>query len=443
MSTNQKFISPFTPNTDQDKKKMLDAIGVTNVEELFLDIPEQNRNPSLNLPAPTSELELRREIEKMASQNQTPGEYSCFLGAGSYRHFVPAVVRQIASRSEFMTAYTPYQPEISQGTLQAHYEFQSLVCQLTGMEVANSGMYDGSTSLAEAALMAVRVTKRNRISILESVSPFQKRVIDTYVEAPGIEIDSVQNSIESVPEETAALIVQQPNFYGYIEDLDRLSKIAHANGALLIVSCDPLSLAMFKSPSDYDADIVVSEGQTLGISPTFGGPYVGFFSCKKKYIRQMPGRIVGKTTDTNGKTGYVLTLQTREQHIRREKATSNICTSVGLIALMSTVYMACQGKKGLPHVAELCYHKAHYLAKLIENLPGYSIPIKGTFFREFVVQCPLPPSEINRKLERYKIIGGLDISDRVPNGMLFCCTELNSRSEIEHLAKALSEIGKL
>ena len=211
----------------------------------------------------------------------------------------------------------------------------------------------------------------------------------------------------------------------------------------MIVSCDPLSLAMFKSPSDYDADIVVSEGQTLGISPTFGGPYVGFFSCKKKYIRQMPGRIVGKTTDTNGKTGYVLTLQTREQHIRREKATSNICTSVGLIALMSTVYMACQGKKGLPHVAELCYHKAHYLAKLIENLPGYSIPIKGTFFREFVVQCPLPPSEINRKLERYKIIGGLDISDRVPNGMLFCCTELNSRPEIEHLAKALSEIGKL
>ena len=443
MSTNQKFISPFTPNTDQDKKKMLDAIGVTNVEELFLDIPEQNRNPSLNLPAPTSELELRREIEKMASQNQTPGEYSCFLGAGSYRHFVPAVVRQIASRSEFMTAYTPYQPEISQGTLQAHYEFQSLVCQLTGMEVANSVMYDGSTSLAEAALMAVRVTKRNRISILESVSPFQKRVIDTYLEAPGIEIDSVQNSIESIPEETAALIVQQPNFYGYIEDLDRLSKIAHANGALLIVSCDPLSLAMFKSPNDYDADIVVSEGQTLGISPTFGGPYVGFFSCKKKYIRQMPGRIVGKTTDTNGKTGYVLTLQTREQHIRREKATSNICTSVGLIALMSTVYMACQGKKGLPHVAELCYHKAHYLAKLIENLPGYSIPIKGTFFREFVVQCPLPPSEINRKLERYKIIGGLDISDRVPNGMLFCCTELNSRSEIEHLAKALSEISKL
>lgn len=302
MSINSKFISPFTPNTDQDKKKMLDAIGVRDVEELFLDIPVEQRNPTLNLPAPTSELELRREIEEMASQNYTPGEYSCFLGAGSYRHFVPAVVRQIASRSEFMTSYTPYQPEISQGTLQAHYEFQSLVCQLTGMEVANSGMYDGSTSLAEAALMAVRITKRNRISILDSVSPFQKQVIDTYIEAPGIEIDSVNSTIESIHEDTACLIVQQPNFFGYIEDLDRLSKIAHENGALLVVSCDPLSLAMFKSPSEYDADIVVSEGQTLGISPTFGGPYVGFFSCKKKYIRQMPGRIVGKTTDTNGTT---------------------------------------------------------------------------------------------------------------------------------------------
>ncbi len=435
------FTSPYTPNTDEDRRRMLDAIGVDSVYELFLDIPPENRSPGLDLPPPASELELRREIEAMAEMNATPGKYSCFLGGGSYRHFVPAIVRQVASRSEFMTSYTPYQPEVAQGTLQAHYEFQSMVCQLTGMEVANAGMYDGSTSLAEAVLMATRVTRRDRIAILDTVSPHLRSVIETYVEAPGLKMDVVSPKATDLPDDTACLVVQQPNFFGYIEDMSALSEAAHSIGALLVVTCDPLSLAMFKPPSEYDADIVVAEGQALGVAPTYGGPYVGFFACKQKYMRQMPGRIVGRTQDTKGRTGYVLTMQTREQHIRRETATSNICTSVGLIALMSTVYMAAQGRQGLRHVSELCYHKAHYAASLIRDIPGYSIPMEGTFFREFVVECPRPPSEINERLIEHGIIGGLDVSDQVHNGMLVCCTEVNSRDEIEGLAKALAEVG--
>ncbi len=435
------FTSPYTPNTDSDRRAMLDAIGVDSVDDLFSDIPAAHRNPELDLPPPTSELELRREIEAMAGENVTPGRYPSFLGGGSYRHFVPAVVRQIASRSEFMTSYTPYQPEVSQGTLQAHYEFQSMVCQLTGMEVANAGMYDGATSMAEAVLMAARLTRRDRVAVLDTVSPYYRDVLATYVQAPGLRIDTVPPGDETLAGGTACLVVQQPGFLGYLGDLEALSRRAHDSGALLIVVADPISLAMFKPPGDYDADIVVAEGQALGIAPTYGGPYVGIFACKQRYVRQMPGRIVGRTVDSLGRTGYVLTLQAREQHIRREKATSNICTSVGLIALMSAVYMAAQGKRGLRHVAELCYHKAHYAASLIRDIPGYSLPIDGTFFREFVVRCPRPPAETNRMLLERGIIGGLDVSDQVPNGMLLCCTEVNSREEIDSLANALAEIG--
>jgi glycine dehydrogenase subunit 1 len=436
-----RFTSPYSPNTDADRRKMLDAIGVDSADELFQDIPAAHRNPTLDIPPPLSELELRREIEAMARQNAVPGEYACFLGAGSYRHFIPAVVRQIASRSEFMTGYTPYQPEVSQGTLQAHYEFQSMVCQLTGMEVSNAGMYDGATSMAEAVLMSSRLTKRDRVAVLDSVSPYYRDVLATYVRASGLRIDTVSAGQGTLGDDTACLVVQQPGFLGLMEDLDALARRAHDHGALLIVVADPISLGMFKPPSDYDADIVVAEGQSLGIAPMFGGPYVGIFACKQRYVRQMPGRIVGKTVDTRGRTGYVLTLQTREQHIRRERATSNICTSVGLIALMSAVYMAAQGKQGLRHIAELCYHKAHYAASLITDIPGYSLPLKGTFFREFVVQCPRPPQETNRRLLERGIIGGLDVSDQVPNGMLFCCTEVNSREEIDTLASALAEVG--
>ena len=434
------FTSPYTPNTDADRRKMLDAVGVDSADELFDDIPSEFRDPTLNIPPPTSEFELRREIEAMARANAVPGDYACFLGGGSYRHHVPAVVRQLAGRSEFMTSYTPYQPEVSQGTLQAHYEFQTMVCQLTGMEVANAGMYDGATSMAEGALMASRLTKRHAVAVLDSVSPAYVEVLKTYVQGPGLRVDTIAADGD-LADDVACLIVQQPNFLGYIEDVAALSELAHTRGALLLVAVDPVSLGLFKPPRDYDADIVVAEAQAMGVSPSFGGPYVGIFACKQKYIRQMPGRIVGRTVDVDGRTGYVLTLQTREQHIRREKATSNICTSVGLIALMSTIYMASMGRRGMGHVAETCYHKAHYAASLIDKIPGYSLAIEGTFFREFVVECPRSPAEINERLLDHKIIGGGDVSDRVPNGMLLCCTEVNTREEIEALAGALAEVG--
>ena len=436
-----EFTSPYSPNTESDRRQMLEAIGITSLDELFQDIPAQHRDPVLNLPPPRSEFELRRYVDGLAAMNKVPGDYACFLGAGSYRHHVPAVVRQITSRSEYMTSYTPYQPEVSQGTLQTEYEFQSLCAQLTGMEVANAGMYDGSTSVAEGVLMAARVTKRNRIAVLDTVSPTYREVLNTYVQAPGLKLDTLSNSQAGLEEGTACLVVQQPNFFGYMEDVEALSELAHSSGALLVMYVDPISLGMFKPPGDYDADIVASEGQSMGVPTTYGGPYVGIFACKERYVRQMPGRIVGKTVDTRGRTAYVLTLQTREQHIRRERATSNICTSVALVALTSTVYMAANGKRGMKHVAQLCYHKAHYAAALIDKVPGYSLPIDGTFFREFVVRCPLPPAQINESLLDYRIIGGLDVSSQIPKGMLICVTEMNSREEIEALASALSEIG--
>ena len=420
---------------------MLNAIGVDSVDELFSDIPEEHRNPTLDLPPPMSEFDLKRYFADLASMNKTPGEYACFLGAGSYRHHIPAIVRQLTSRSEFMTAYTPYQPEISQGTLQTEFEFQTLCAQLTGMDVANAGMYDGSTSLAEAVLMAARVTRRNHVAVLDSVSPAYISVLRTYTEAPGITIDVVSAENLATTEETACLVAQQPNFLGYMQDMHSLSQQAHNVGALSVVYADALSMAMFTPPGDYGADIVASEGQALGVPPTFGGPYVGIFACKQDYIRQMPGRIVGRTVDTQGRTAYVLTLQTREQHIRRERATSNICTSVALIALMTTVYMAANGRHGMRQTAELTYQKSHYLASLIQDIPGYSVVDGGIFFQEFVMQCPLSPSTLNERLLDYKIIGGLDISDRVDNGMLVCATEVNTREEIDSFACALTEIG--
>ena len=442
MMENGRFTSPYTPNTDDDRQRMLDAIGVRSFDDLVADIPAEHRNPPIDLPPPTSELELRREIGAMAEQNAVPGDYACFLGAGSYRHFIPAIVRSVATRSEFMTAYTPYQPEVSQGTLQAHYEFQSLVCQLTGMEVANAGMYDGATSMAEAALMAARVTKRDRVAVLDTVSPAYRQVLETFLDSQGIAIDTCSPGSVQVGAETACLLVQQPNFFGYFEDLEEMAEAAHSAGALLVVATDLTSLGMFRPPSEYDADIVVAEGQAIGVPPTFGGPYVGIFACKQKYVRQMPGRVVGKTVDTRGRDGYVLTLQTREQHIRRERATSNICTAVGLIALMTTLYMSSLGKQGLRRVAELCYHKAHYAASLIEKIPGYSLPLTGAYFREFVVECPRPVAEINNALLERKIIGGLDVGEYVPNGMLVCCTEMNTKEEIDRFAAALAEVTK-
>ncbi len=433
--------SPYIPNTDADRQAMLQAAGVDSVEALFRDIPEGHSHPSLDIPAPISELELRRELQALSDINLNTGSTPSFLGGGAYHHFIPAVVGHIASRGELSTSYTPYQPEVAQGTLQITYEFQSLTSQLMGMEVANAGMYDGATALAEAALMACRLTSRERIAVLDSVSPANMSVIRTYVDPQGLDVYTTSPDRLDIREGTACVVVQNPNFYGYIEDMSALGKAAHEEGALLVVSTDPVFLGMFHSPGDYGADIAVAEGQPLGVPLSYGGPYVGLFTCRSQYLRQMPGRIVGRTVDTQGRTGYVLTLQTREQHIRRERATSNICTSEALVGTMIAAYLACMGKVGLRHIAELTYHKAHYAASLIERIPGYSLPLSGTFFQEFVAQCPIPPSEVNARLLERGIIGGLDVSDRIPNGLLLCVTEMNTREEIEALAEALGEIG--
>ena len=419
---------------------MLDAIGVSGFDELIADIPAEHVFPDLDLPKGAPESALTAELSRMAASNATPGEYACFLGAGAYRHFVPAVTRAIASRGEFVTAYTPYQPEAAQGTLQVGFEFQTAVCQLTGMEVANAGMYDGATAFAEAALMACRVTRRNSVAVLETVDERLVEVLDAYSRYQGVEINVVDSS-SSLPGGSACLMAQSPNVYGLIEDLGSLVEAAHAGGGLAVVHTNPISLGMFKPPGDYGADITTAEGQPLGVPLNFGGAYVGLLACRQAHVRQMPGRIVGRTTDTLGRRGFALTLQTREQHIRRERATSNICTSTQLIALMATAYVAAMGKTGMRGVAELCYQKAHYAADQIARLPGYSLPVEGEFFHEFAVQCPVPPERVNRFLLERKIIGGYDLSHRIPNTMLLCVTEMNTREEIDSLVAALGDAG--
>jgi glycine dehydrogenase subunit 1 len=433
--------STFIPNTDADQESMLRAIGVESFEELVADVPANLRYPSLNLPPAAAEMNLVREIAEMAGRNAVPGDYACFLGAGAYRHYIPAAAKKVAGRGEFMTSYTPYQPEVAQGSLQVAFEFQTMVSLLMGLEVVNAGMYDGPTAFAEAALMAARLTRRQKIVVLDTVGARNIEVLRSYSMYQGTEIVTTSSTQLEIPEDAACVMVQSPNALGVIEDVERVAAAAHDMGALAVASVNPMALAMFKSPGECDIDIVTGEGQPLGVPLGFGGPYVGLFACKDAHKRQMPGRIVGKTTDTNGKTGYVLTLQTREQHIRRERATSNICTSTQLIALMVAAYVAMMGKQGLRETAELCYHKAHYAAAEIAKLPGYAVPIDGTYFNEFVVTGPKPANETLRELLGRKIIGGLDVSDRVPGGILFCTTEMNSRAEIDSLVSALSEIG--
>jgi glycine dehydrogenase subunit 1 len=436
------FVSPFIPNTDEDRASMLATVGVSRIEDLFADIPAELRHPPLAIPAPLSEMELGAQMKALAERNFHAGAHPMFLGAGVYNHFCPAVVGPLVTRGEFLTSYTPYQPEVSQGTLQGSFEFQTMAAQLFGMEVSNAGMYDGASSFAEAALMACRVTKRSRVAIVDTVNPHYQEVVRAYVAAQNIEVYNIAPTATELEGNTACVLSQYPNFYGYIDDIAALADLAHAEGALSGVSCDPTALALFKAPGALGADIATGEGQALGVPMSFGGPYVGIFTCRTEYLRQMPGRIVGQTVDTEGRKAYVLTLQPREQHIRREHATSNICTSTALIGLWATIYTSLMGKRGLRHVAELCYQKAHYAAAEIAQIPGYDLPLQGTFFEEFVVRCPRPPDQISRALEDAGIIGGLDVSDRIDNGMLFCVTETNTRAQIDQLVTALRGIGQ-
>lgn len=445
----------YIPNTEQDQQAMLDTIGVASVEELFSVIPEQVRFPDLDLPAGMSELEVGKLLQDLASRNVNVTQQACFLGAGAYHHYVPAVVDAVLRRGEFLTAYTPYQPEVSQGTLTSIYEFQSLIALLAGMDVVNASMYDGASALGEAVLMAARSTRRDKIVLSSTVHPDYRDVVRTYVQglnmpvfeaaydaATGLTDPSAME--ELVDQETACLVVSYPNFFGGIEDLATMAGLAHKAGALLVTVINPLALGLLEPPGSFGADIVVGEGQPLGVPLQFGGPYLGLFATRKKYMRQMPGRLIGQTTDHDGRRAFVMTLQAREQHIRREKATSNICTNEALVALAVTVYLAAMGSSGLRRAAELSYHKAHYAADRIGALSGFERVFDGPFFHEFAVRTPATPGEVNATLRQHDIIGGYDLGQRyseLADAMLFCVTEMNTRDQIDNLVDTLSQIS--
>ena len=430
---------------------MLAVVGLKTADELFRSIPaDVQLNRALNVTEPLAESEVIAAMEKMAAKN-TAATKPSFLGAGVYSHFSPTIVDHLIQRSEFFTSYTPYQPEISQGTLQYIFEFQTLVCQLTGMEVANASMYDGSTAMAEAYLMAQRVTRRDKIVVAESVHPEYREVARTYTQHGDAQIETVGFDAETgrvadlstLDDKTAALVVQSPNFFGCIEDLTALAEQAHAVGALfIVVVTEAISFGLLKSPGACGADIVVGEGQSWGIPMGFGGPHLGLFATQDKFVRQMPGRLCGVAYDKNGNRGFVLTLSTREQHIRREKATSNICTNQGLIALAATIYMETMGKKGLQEVAMQNAQKAAYAAKKIAAIDGYSIAYSAPKFNEFVVRGQRPAADVLENVRtKGGIVGGLALSKYYAghaNDFLVCVTETNSREQIDGLAAALA-----
>jgi glycine dehydrogenase subunit 1 len=446
----------YVPNTDQNRKEMLEKIGVKDFSELIRAIPDSIRlKEELKLPPPVSELELTRLLGETASRNKDTSQTTCFLGGGAYDHFIPAIVDQITSRSEYYTAYTPYQAEVSQGTLQSIYEFQSLICELTGMDAANASMYDGATAAAEAALLAHAYTRRDEILVAESLNPDYMKVINTYcgsiklkvdrlplVEAEGL-IDA-DVARKKVSDKVACLVIQTPNFFGLLENIEEIESLAHSTGALLVLVCDPISLGILKTPGEYNADIAVGEGQALGNNLYLGGPYLGYFACKQSLIRRMPGRIVAATTDTKGRAGFVMTLQTREQHIRREKATSNICTNQALCALSACVYLSIMGKSGIRKVAELCLQKSHYAAERIAEIKGFNKRFDAPFFKEFVVQTPFPPEKIIKSLLEKGIFAGVDLSlfdRRFENQLLVCVTEKRTKEEIDLLVDELRKLS--
>lgn len=444
-------MSSYIPNTPQQQQDMLSAIGMTSIEDLFSDIPESVRlKRDLNIPAAMSEMELVAHMKGLSEKNINTDQYTCFLGAGAYDHYIPAVISHLLSRQEFYTAYTPYQPEISQGTLQAIFEYQTMICQLTGMDIANASMYDGASALAEAAILACNATGREEVLVAGSVHPESREVLSTYLKFQQIKVTQTGfiNGVvdlselkEKLSADTAAVIVQSPNFFGIIEDLKEIGNLAHNNKSLFIVCCDPISLAILKPPGELGADIVVGEGQSLGNSLSFGGPYLGFFAARKNLMRRMPGRIVGQTVDKNGLRCFVLTIQTREQHIRREKATSNICSNQALNALAATIYLTVMGKQGLKKVALLCTQKAHYAYDKLIETGLFTAEFEKPFFREFTVAYKGDVKKLNQSLLQHKIIGGYDLGKSYPelkNRWLVALTEKRTKQEIDRLIEKSS-----
>jgi glycine dehydrogenase subunit 1 len=440
---------PYIPHTDEDCREMLAKIGVKSIDDLFADIPDNLKlKKPLNIPSALDEYRLQGHLFDIARKNLSAANTVCFLGAGIYDRYIPASVGAVLSRGEFLTAYTPYQPELSQGYLQAIYEFQSMIAALYGMDVANASMYDGATAMAEAALMASAVTNRTKIVVSQSVHPHYRMVLQTYCWSVGLTVDEiatpdgVTTDYSKVDSDTACIIVQNPNFFGIIENLDKTREAARKAGALFVVVADPTACALLKSPGEYDADIVVGEGQPLGIPMGLGGPLLGLFTCKSEFVRRIPGRIVGRTSDHDGRPGYVMTLRTREQDIRREKATSNICTNEALMGLAALVYMTAMGKNGMQRVAETTVRNTQYAMKKLTEA-GAKVKYSGKVFGEFVLQTPLDATVVEVKLVQQGIMAGLPLGPYYPalqDCLLVAVTESRTKEEIDDYAAKLKEV---
>ena len=435
----------YVPNTPAERKEMLKAIGLESMDDLFSDIPEDLKlNRPLDFPAPMSQMEIRDLITGYVLQNDEGG--LLFRGAGAYHHYIPAVVPQLASRSEFYTAYTPYQAEMSQGMLQSIFEWQTVICNITGMEASNASVYDGATAAAESLLMLANAKRKDRVLYSAALNPGVIMTMKTYAHCYGIELVEIPVNADGITDmdalaaalpESAGYIAAQPNYFGCIENMDSIAELVHANKALLVSYCNPISLGTIKRPADYGADIAIGDSQPMGIPMCFGGPYAGFMATTNKLIRNLPGRIVGETVDYEGGRAYVLTLQAREQHIRREKASSNICSNQMLCAIMSTIYACTMGPEGMREVGEHNIAKAHYLASELSKLPGIRMRYNTPFFNEFITDSDRPAEEINEALKGFGIVGGLVLPD---GGMLWCATEMNTKGDIDFLIDMLKEV---
>src|SRR5437588_7355404 len=446
----------YIPNTPEDQQAMLETLGLHSLEELLAPVPENVRlRRPLNLPPALSEPDLKRRLGSMHAKNRNLATTISFSGAGTYDHAIPIVVPHLPGRSEFVTSYTPYQPEVSQGMLQAIYEFQTMVCQITGLDIANASLYDGATAVVEAVLLALGPGGRGEVVISQGVDPQYRRVLHTYAHARGFQVKevpirdgvtSIEDLNEAVTSATSAVVIQQPNFFGCIEDMQAIEPIAHKGKAVFIANItEPASLGILAAPGDYNADIAVGELMSFGNTMSYGGPALGFMASKQKYMRLLPGRLVGQTVEEGGErqTGYVLTLQTREQHIRRERATSNICTNQSLLAVGATIYMAAIGKQGFRELGELCLQKAHYAFRQITELPGFEAAFNAPFFDEFVIKVPVTTQKLQQHLEQAGIIGGYALASSypdMPNDILFCVTETRTKEDIDYLVKVLREV---